>query len=92
MSGRRGWGQAPRDRPCLLHCVRERILCLIPRRKCRGENKKLPALEGWSFKWSALGGLVKQLTFEQGFKELWDFANKGPSSQGYGFSNSHVWM
>ena len=20
------------------------------------------------------------------------FANKGPSSQGYGFSNSHVWM
>ena len=21
-----------------------------------------------------------------------DIANKGPSSQGYGFSNSHVWM
>ena len=21
-----------------------------------------------------------------------DFANKGPSSQGYGFSNGHVWM
>ena len=21
-----------------------------------------------------------------------DFANKGPSSQGYGFSSSHVWM
>ena len=21
-----------------------------------------------------------------------NFANKGPSSQGYGFSNSHVWM
>ena len=20
------------------------------------------------------------------------FANKGPSSQGYGFSNSHIWM
>ena len=22
----------------------------------------------------------------------WDFANKGPSSQSYGFSSSHVWM
>ena len=21
-----------------------------------------------------------------------NFANKGPSSQGYGFSSSHVWM
>ena len=25
-------------------------------------------------------------------KQIHDFANKGPSSQGYGFSNSHVWM
>ena len=72
--------------------VREQISCLIPRPKCCGENKKLPGLEGWIFQWSALGGLVKKLTFEQGFKELWDFANKGPSSQGYGFSSSHVWM
>ena len=24
--------------------------------------------------------------------EDWYFANKGPSSQGYGFSNGHVWM
>ena len=23
---------------------------------------------------------------------LKDFANKGPSSQGYGFSSSHVWI
>ena len=25
-------------------------------------------------------------------KQRYYFANKGPSSQGYGFSNSHVWM
>ena len=25
-------------------------------------------------------------------KERHYFVNKGPSSQGYGFSNSHVWM
>ena len=25
-------------------------------------------------------------------KERHHFANKGPSSQSYGFSNSHVWM
>ena len=25
-------------------------------------------------------------------KQRYDFANKGPSSQGYGFSSSHVWM
>ena len=25
-------------------------------------------------------------------KQRFDFANKGPSSQGYGFSSSHVWM
>ena len=25
-------------------------------------------------------------------KERHFFANKGPSSQGYGFSSSHVWM
>ena len=25
-------------------------------------------------------------------KQRHDFVNKGPSSQGYGFSNSHVWM
>jgi len=25
-------------------------------------------------------------------RDLCYFANKGPSSQGYGFSNSHVWM
>ena len=25
-------------------------------------------------------------------KSRHDFANKGPSSQGYGFSSSHVWM
>ena len=25
-------------------------------------------------------------------KQRHDFANKGPSSQGYGFSSSHVWM
>ena len=26
------------------------------------------------------------------FKSRHDFANKGPSSQGYGFSSGHVWM
>ena len=26
------------------------------------------------------------------FKSRYFFANKGPSSQGYGFSSSHVWM
>ena len=25
-------------------------------------------------------------------KQRHHFANKGPSSQGYGFSSSHVWM
>ena len=25
-------------------------------------------------------------------KQRYYFANKGPSSQGYGFSSSHVWM
>ena len=25
-------------------------------------------------------------------KQRHDFANKGPSSQGYGFSSSHVWV
>ena len=25
-------------------------------------------------------------------KQRHDFANKGPSSQGYGFSRSHVWI
>ena len=25
-------------------------------------------------------------------KQRHDFANKGPSSQGYGFSSGHVWM
>ena len=25
-------------------------------------------------------------------KQTHYFANKGPSSQGYGFSNGHVWM
>ena len=25
-------------------------------------------------------------------KQIHYFANKGPSSQGYGFSSSHVWM
>ena len=25
-------------------------------------------------------------------KQRHDFANKGPSSQGYGFSSSHVWL
>ena len=25
-------------------------------------------------------------------KQRYHFANKGPSSQGYGFSSSHVWM
>ena len=30
-------------------------------------------------------------TFKSLFKRHY-FANKGPSSQGYGFSSSHVWM
>ena len=31
-------------------------------------------------------------TYRQHFKkQRHDFANKGPSSQGYGFSTSHVW-
>ena len=25
-------------------------------------------------------------------QQRYDFVNKGPSSQGYGFSSSHVWM
>ena len=29
---------------------------------------------------------------EEEEEKLWWFANKGPSSQSYGFSSSHVWM
>jgi len=29
---------------------------------------------------------------EEFLGKQWYFANKGPSSQGYGFSSSHVWM
>ena len=28
----------------------------------------------------------------EGVKQRHYFSNKGPSSQGYGFSSSHVWM
>ena len=32
-------------------------------------------------------------TYDQHIKkQRYHFANKGPSSQGYGFSSSHVWM
>ena len=30
--------------------------------------------------------------YRQHIKRKSYFANKGPSSQGYGFSSSHVWM
>ena len=32
------------------------------------------------------------LTYLQILKSRYYFANKGPSSQGYGFSRGHVWM
>ena len=40
-------------------------------------------------------GLAEGLSQETGILlcvELPHFANKGPSSQGYGFSYGHVWM
>ena len=38
-----------------------------------------------------LGGKV-MTNLDSIFKKRHYFANKGPSSQGYGFSSSHVWM
>ena len=34
----------------------------------------------------------KAMTNPESIKQRHCFANKGPSSQGYGFSSSHVWM
>ena len=34
----------------------------------------------------------KAMTNLDGILKSRDFANKGPSSQSYGFSSSHVWM
>ena len=39
------------------------------------------------------GGLQSMYRYRQHIKKQRHcFANKGPSSQGYGFSSSHVWM
>ena len=32
------------------------------------------------------------MTFLDSLLKIRDIANKGPSSQGYGFSSGHVWM
>ena len=37
-------------------------------------------------------GTKAMTNLESIFKNRHNFANKGPSSQSYGFSNSHVWM
>ena len=48
--------------------------------------------------WAAVYGVaksqtrLKQLSRQHIKKQRHYFANKGPSSQGYGFSSSHVWM
>ena len=34
----------------------------------------------------------KEIQKQRGYRYKYYFANKGPSSQGYGFSSGHVWM
>ena len=58
----------------------------------------------WSFKITANGDCSHEIKTLAPWKKSYDqprqhiqkqrhyFVNKGPSSQGYGFSSSHVWM
>ena len=58
----------------------------------------------WGSKITADGDCSREIKMLTPWKESYDqprqhiqkqrhyFANKGPSSQGYGFSSSHVWM
>ena len=55
---------------------------ITPDGDCSHEIKRRLLL-GWKVM-TNLGSLLK--------KQRCYFANKGPSSQGYGFSSSHVWM
>lgn len=48
----------------------------ISRHECCGDNKKQPSLEGWSLKRRVPGGLIKKLTFERGFQDLWELVVK----------------
>ena len=44
------------------------------------------------FKRRLLLGRKVMTNLDSIFKSRYYFANKGPSSQGYGFSSGHVWM
>ena len=47
-------------------------------------SHEIKMLAPWKKSYDQLGQLIK--------KQRHYFADKGPSSQSYGFSNSHVWM
>ena len=43
--------------------------------------------------WATVHAVTKELDMTEYIKKQRHyFANKGPSSQGYGFSSGHVWM
>ena len=65
--------------------------------KVASVEAKCPKQGRWKSTWSTLKCLVLSIAFEERYwqnikKQRLDFANKGPSSQSYGFSRSHVWM
>ena len=49
-------------------------------------------LQPWNWKRHLLLGRKAMTNLDSALKSRCYFANKGPSSQSYGFSNSHVWM
>ena len=59
----------------------------------RHEQKQSPGAQCWGGAPRYPGvGQVNDKPRQHIKKQRHHFANKGPSSQGYGFSNSHVWM
>ena len=49
--------------------------------------------EGWDVEGGGRGVQDGEHMYTRGrFMSMYFFANKGPSSQGYGFSSGHVWM
>ena len=51
---------------------------------CSDSNHKIKRLSPWKKNYDKPRQHIK--------KQRYHFANKGPSSQSYGFSSSHVWM
>ena len=49
-------------------------------------------ITSWEIEGHLLFGRTVMMNLDSIFKSREHFANKGPSSQGYGFSSGHVWM